>query len=528
MSPSKEPESLRSTSKNANRPPTFLPRDGTVFPSRFPDTPSDLRTSSVVNNFPLSHNHATKTTVDRFLSMQTVEEDATYQPEDKFQESMSFHRTFNQERSFTTLGDLHSGTKKPDYDWTMFVNAYANGQWDPRQIPTPPRPSWPTSNSIYASFSDTHPHPPAKPEAISPWHDGTILDSPPGEHAPTSNSHVNGASNDERHPVMTSCQPSPIALKQFGPSLPPYINLPARRPRNSFSTSSEPVPFPSDEFDPPRSSLNSNQVQTTVATMRWAAASVDLFPLAIPSPERELTDPMHGVTATIPGSIPEDAHHDHVITPGGTRRPRLASFWEGTQDVDIIGLQALTPNSECLSLSQNDSDESPSHDTTPQQGPPTLTFDTARHPPSFSAIHTAPSSGYSSQNDLDSTPCDYFEGVLLPPESPSRDSPLTSLNHSQRSTSCDHGSKLTPRRVCLTRQSSSPLPILPHETRSVDGPLTSTNPAASKASRAVKEQQMYMDLGYLAPPNPPNEMERQRALYKCVHWPHFSISPSLQ
>ncbi|EDR06713.1 uncharacterized protein LACBIDRAFT_299832 [Laccaria bicolor S238N-H82] len=36
--------------------------------------------------------------------------------------------------------------------------------------------------------------------------------------------------------------------------------------------------------------------------MCWAAACVDISPLALPSPEHELTDPMHGVTASIPGS----------------------------------------------------------------------------------------------------------------------------------------------------------------------------------------------------------------------------------
>ncbi|KAK7044175.1 hypothetical protein VNI00_007895 [Paramarasmius palmivorus] len=36
--------------------------------------------------------------------------------------------------------------------------------------------------------------------------------------------------------------------------------------------------------------------------------------------------------------------------------------------------------------------------------------------------------------------------------------------------------------------------------------------------RAVKEEQMFHDLGYLAPPNPPDELERRRALYKFNIW----------
>lgn len=40
----------------------------------------------------------------------------------------------------------------------------------------------------------------------------------------------------------------------------------------------------------------------------------------------------------------------------------------------------------------------------------------------------------------------------------------------------------------------------------------------SAAGRAAKEEQMFSELGYLAPPNPPNELERRRALYKYNIW----------
>jgi hypothetical protein len=40
--------------------------------------------------------------------------------------------------------------------------------------------------------------------------------------------------------------------------------------------------------------------------------------------------------------------------------------------------------------------------------------------------------------------------------------------------------------------------------------------ATIKAGRAAKEEQMFNELGYLAPPNPPDELERRRAMYKSV------------
>lgn len=40
------------------------------------------------------------------------------------------------------------------------------------------------------------------------------------------------------------------------------------------------------------------------------------------------------------------------------------------------------------------------------------------------------------------------------------------------------------------------------------------NAGQSPSMRAAKEEQMFRELGYLAAPSPPDEMERRRALYK--------------
>ncbi|THV02842.1 hypothetical protein K435DRAFT_836182 [Dendrothele bispora CBS 962.96] len=48
--------------------------------------------------------------------------------------------------------------------------------------------------------------------------------------------------------------------------------------------------------------------------------------------------------------------------------------------------------------------------------------------------------------------------------------------------------------------------------------LASFGSMSSMATRAAKEEQMFHDLGYLIPPNPPDETERRRALYKFNIW----------
>ncbi|KAG5219870.1 His Kinase domain containing protein [Salix suchowensis] len=118
-------------------------------------------------------------------------------------------------------------------------------------------------------------------------------------------------------------------------------------------------------------SHTTHTLQTTAAALRWAGSFVDISPLALPSPEHELTDPMRGALTAVPRSHPPpDQHlpsspslfhhqrhpsfptspsatsasassssntpsapssHGHhssgIYTPGGSRA-RLSSFWK--------------------------------------------------------------------------------------------------------------------------------------------------------------------------------------------------------
>lgn len=233
---------------------------------------------------------------------------------------------------------------------------------------------------------------------------------------------------------------------------------------------------------------------TTAATLRWAAAGVNLAPLAIPSPEHELTDPMRGVTATIPGSHIETCRAIEPMTPGGTRRSRLGSFWHGTQDIeDIRHGRLATIDSSPSEISEDTDTESLAR--------PTMPF-----PASAPLVRT---------NDKPSD--DYFGGLDKTSEDvdvPLREGPPI---FRRSSTPLDAGAvsvPAVPRRVCLTRQTSSPLPIATRLERYSTSRVELHNNEPFKASRAAKEEHMYTELGYLAPPNPPDEWERRRALNK--------------
>ncbi|KAF8656850.1 hypothetical protein AX16_002397 [Volvariella volvacea WC 439] len=428
-----------------------------------------------------------------------------------------------QDSTSTRTDDMRPSISHSDCDWATFVSAYANGRWDPHRTPNPPRSCWPGLSRTYASIPDMRAH--AQQHAAVPRE----LDLPLLNESDSVQAHTAPSDSPSSASPPNTQLPLPLvtaAPKRFRPSVPLNLHLPAYRIRNSFSNSSASL---GQMNESPQSGtisqLSSNEVQTTVATMRWAAARVDLSPLALPSPEHELTDPMRGVTATIPGSHPQDVPtYDAVSSPVGTRKPRLAEFWQGTQDVDETESPAcrkwepmnISPDSENPSL--------PLSDPLPHSGPDSLTANSL--PTSLTRLpSTCPASAplLPSHTETDSSQNDYF-GDPTTQHGDAFAASTVRETASARSTSPlpDYGTMSVPalpRRVCLTRQTSAPLPIMPsHEATYPGGRIVTDNYNPLRFSRAAKEEQMYAELGFLAPPNPPDELERRRALYKFNIW----------
>lgn len=273
-------------------------------------------------------------------------------------------------------------------------------------------------------------------------------------------------------------------------------------------------------------------MQTTVATMRWAAARVDISPLALPSPEHELTDPMRGVTATVPGSHSRDSSlGTDLLTPGGTMRPRLSSFWAGTTDVQtrlatIEGspsepvLQAidLVPESSNSNLEVIDEAHRIA-DSSSGQIDSSLAIQ-------LPLPATAPALHYDDKSVA--PPMDYFGNARHLVRSSSEEklgsaSPIVQSNIEPIFSSDEpllSAQALTvpaeSRRISLTRQSSSPLPIsIPVDQRPmrVRGRVSRNN-TPKKSNKISKFEQAFYNLGYLVSPFPPDELDRRRALYK--------------
>ncbi|KAG6898190.1 hypothetical protein C0992_003302 [Termitomyces sp. T32_za158] len=433
---------------------------------------------------------------------------------------------FDSEHEFLPVNaDNNLTSMHSEYDWATFIHAYANGQWDPHRTPTPPR-SCQSSFSLSSEASgstrtshDTDSH-------LFTHHSGTLSDDVLRQSdsrqlsAEVSPPLPSAAARSSTSTISISPSSS---VRRFRPLAPPNLPMPAHRMRSSFSTSSAPLPSPYEGVhSTPNSALLNSEAQTTAATLRWAAARVDISPLALPSPEHELTDPMRGFTATLPGSHSSDVDSgsDYPGTLGGTRKTRRTSFWEGTTDVEHDS-NALH-NETLLSSPRSDSpSEITSHrlSTPPQQDQPFLSpalFDSTKHLSAASA--SLPNA------ELESAPGEYFGactvsngGVSASINEVSGSSALRpSVQSYQSSSSSPILIPTLPRRVCLTRQTSSPLP----EASPREPPLPGGRIAQEslRANRAAKEEQMFNDLGYLAPPNPPDELERRRALYKFNIW----------
>ncbi|KAL0954638.1 hypothetical protein HGRIS_003593 [Hohenbuehelia grisea] len=431
------------------------------------------------------------------------------------------------------------------------------------------------------------------------------------------------------------------------------ISVPLHRVRASFSNHLHADAQQHQSSPQPLASAGTHEVQTTAATLRWAGSLVDISPLALPSPEHELTDPMRNSMAVIPGSHPLDTDQSHpltphitsptvnitatsplllpakspmkltlarrrsentwppnydepVLTPGGSRL-RLSSFWEGTQDVDhgtvnlsLDGKERKKPPD--LSVLQ----EVPgveSNPSTPEAAPAKTQY---TDPPAaadyFAPAH--PPMAESSPREATSDPTSALSnGSPSNSMSPSRPNPapLQVLSVPALPFLGTHSAPAVPRRVSLTRQTSSPLPSAASNTypsgsypandlfkypyssnehsisigsdiqnttsptsthtsasgtpvgtlsssalNSAVPSTTSTTPitpnlsapagttvtpfllditsppvvqsSPASAGKLAREEQMFRDLGYLVPPNPPDELERRRALYKFNIW----------
>jgi len=395
---------------------------------------------------------------------------------------------------------------EPTYEWSTFIKAYAAGKWDPHKTPQFPRSAL------------SHPtHQPKLSSQCGPAVQGTMSipdlqpsqsvdgDTPPQPSIDTRNKLTQTPPNSTTPPPPSASTPRPSITdpRTSKPERAQSLNVNvSHRLRKSFADLRLSSGNPSLNLDDhPHQPLNPD-VLTTAATIRWAGARISVAPLALPSPEHELTDPMRGLNAAIPGVHPAHGfsgpltpeREAGLMSPG--RRPRLASFWEGTVE------QALPTV-----------DGSPSIEPMPLEEVEIAVTEDG----SSASLSVIPPASAPLMASVGSETGDYFGDAYPPP---------TSLTSELPSIDSISSVPAVTRRICLTRQTSSPLPAFSDRTFRHHRTVRSSSESSGFGPRSVKEESMFYELGYLVAPNPPDEIERRRALYRYVHR-HFPPDPEM-
>ena len=416
---------------------------------------------------------------------------------DRLQEaSVSSHSLQMDDTYSDVMSAADRSALEPTYEWSTFIKAYAAGKWDPHKTPQFPRSalSHPTHQSMQT------------PQCCS-----TVQGTPNTVDLQPAQSVDGDASSrppiDTRHkltqtpPNTTTPPPSSTSTPPKPPIIDPRTLRPERtqslnvnvsqRLRKSFAELRSSSGNSSLNLDDHHHQPLNPDVLATAATIRWAGARISVAPLALPSPEHELTDPMRGVNAAIPGVHPAHGfsgpltpeREAGLMSPG--RRHRLASFWDGTVEQTLPTV-----------------DGSPSIEPTPLEEVETVVTEDS----SSASLSVIPPASAPLMASVGSETGDYF-GDVYPPSSLTSD--LPSID------SVSSVPALT-RRICLTRQTSSPLPAFSDRTFLHHRTVRSSSESSGLGPRSVKEEAMFYELGYLVAPNPPDEIERRRALYRYV------------
>jgi hypothetical protein len=483
-------------------------------------------------------------------------------------------------------------------DWSSFVQAYAAGKWDPRHTPKPPR----SQHFPGTAFNEV-----GRLEDVSRTPTFLRSTTPTSNDTVTARKRVPGTSNSfslssklslgsGNDPRSASTAASSVASTSHSPPAPvpasvlsptwPHMSLKMRREQNhrandsSSGSSAQSQPLPKLTMPPtPRGILSRSlsdsssavspapiedtsrlsaheshhDFHAAAATMRLAGDGINVRPLALPSPEVELTDPLRGHTASIALPWPREGQ-EHIgesivssITSSESgihsRKTRLNSFWNvlddvmrgPTGDIENTGASPAVHNGHPSGL--------PTVSASPDGAPaesmgPNRRLSFKGHYPV--PVSISPTSAPLLRGPTKPSPDDYFaipphlkakSVVTEAPEYqalPDKKTLLPSIQYlpvfetSPESLTSSGGSLRPPlfnRTVSEPIASSAKLP----EGSLVD-PTPDNEPLYPRpqseiiksSHRRPREEVEYLQRGYLIAPTPPNEWERQKALYKFV------------
>jgi hypothetical protein len=401
-------------------------------------------------------------------------------------------------------------TTPPASEWGTFIQAYAAGRWNPHRMPNRPissfmhvsdEPSYTDQDSEPNGLLQSQPQSQSQSAASASARSSTLNRTIPPSPAPSQPNPLHRVRNSIS--TTTSLSSSEKSASTSKPNL--YIPIVA----SSASTINPftPAAMHSQPTTPGATSAQKQyarmSLQHAAATLRIAGTHINIAPLALPSPEHELTDPMRGVNTTIPGLHPsdnqtyfpdppdsrrgsssagsprEDPDVAHTQTASedsydsltsteqkrrSNRREGLKQFWSGTQDVEP-NYSGMTPppdldrDSGSLRVSSSPSKRSPLHlQSSPESetdGNSATYFEAGDYFSHKGSSRAPRPSGGTTYSFLEAStgyrapPRTIFTGPMSVPVASSQSQSLAD----------DLNRKTHEKRMSMTRQVSAPLPV---------------------------------------------------------------------
>lgn len=353
--------------------------------------------------------------------------------------------------------------------WKTFSKAYSQGMFDPNKIPNPPRATMSPLDPPSARSSPGRHYssmPPAQSDATS-RSGSRAFSSASGSSGATTSTQASSA------PPTSAANTNPSVVR--GQS---SINLSLAARRKAREVENRPsIPIRPDHLSIPSYTL-------AAATVRMATRlrDADFAPLGMPSPERELMDPMASV---MPGATA--TRKDPSSDPGSSRlhlSRSMSSAIDALSNLPTIqGSPVSTPSEHSPKSIAKPLPELNPRRTSPQRSRGGIVNN-----------RIAPASAPIERTIETENTTDYFGSA--PPHFARRTS-FTSQSSSSRTT-----------------VQGTPMPPIP--TGGADSPPVSPDFDAEPPRIALPQDigALYEQFGWLPAPLPPNEAARRRALYR--------------
>jgi hypothetical protein len=387
-------------------------------------------------------------------------------------------RLFGRAGSLLNTSEVEAVEERKDYpaveapSWKTFGKAYARGMFDPQKIPNPPAESGPSERDIASTPS-------------SPGRSFSRLGKmsmPPsiGSSSSQGNSSTSGSS------TSLSSAPSTIASSNPPSTSGSRSMAAAMNRRETFELDDPPPPPRPDKLAIPSYSLAAATVRMATTGQR----SSDFSPLAIPSPERELNDPLASFTHGS-SSLRNTPNSD----PGSARMGISRSYSNITEKMSIP----------------------PSYLPTIAGSPATTPLE---HPDDRSSLSRQPSLDRSRTSPLGRSSA---RGGIINTRIPPASAPLEKTIEAEATT--DYFGTISPphfERQASHQSGGSSATVTAEgtpmiRTRTPDHSTLKTDPDAYVPPLLAEPAdlgELYHKLGWLPAPLPPNEEARRRALYR--------------